>query len=210
MIKRLKGYFGFNVAAAAKPRPRTISKSLRRAVWNTYASRHRRIWWCYVGCGDEINIDNFHCGHVIAAANGGPESIENLRPICENCNKTMGVQNLMEYVEKCGLVIPPADVDVAEIGPLWSHFERDVLVRVAADLGISGVSAFSEKSDVIILLSGDSCREWILRKCRVTDDKKLRKAAAAAAVNYYAKDRSRTAAEIAKSPLAAAAVSFIF
>lgn len=45
-------------------------------------------------CGKTININNFHCGHIIALANGGEDSTNNMKPICAPCNLRMSIQTL--------------------------------------------------------------------------------------------------------------------
>lgn len=44
-----------------------------------------------------INQMNFECGHIIAEANGGQVTIDNLRPVCNKCNTRMGTKNMNEY-----------------------------------------------------------------------------------------------------------------
>jgi hypothetical protein len=39
----------------------------------------------------------FHCGHVIPKSKGGKKTLENLRPICANCNSRMGSYTWDEY-----------------------------------------------------------------------------------------------------------------
>ena len=39
----------------------------------------------------------FHCGHIMPKCRGGEDSIENLRPICANCNARMGCRHWDEY-----------------------------------------------------------------------------------------------------------------
>jgi len=39
------------------------------------------------------NANGFHCGHITSEFNGGLTSLENLRPICANCNYKMGKNN---------------------------------------------------------------------------------------------------------------------
>lgn len=51
---------------------------------------------CFV-CGTNIHILQFECGHVVSHSNGGPTNVENLRPVCSSCNKSMGTQNLQDY-----------------------------------------------------------------------------------------------------------------
>jgi|APSaa5957512622_1039677.scaffolds.fasta_scaffold17726_1 ATP-dependent exoDNAse (exonuclease V) alpha subunit len=72
-----------------------IPKAVRYQVWRTYNGEVYNST-CYV-CNRNIDIANFHCGHVIAHACGGSTEIDNLRPICMSCNCSMGVRNLHEF-----------------------------------------------------------------------------------------------------------------
>lgn len=51
---------------------------------------------CYV-CQSTISILDFQAGHVIAQSNGGSNTVENLRPICQACNLKMATQNLEDF-----------------------------------------------------------------------------------------------------------------
>lgn len=42
----------------------------------------------------------WHIGHVIAFSREGPDEIENLRPICSKCNKSMGSKSIMDYCKE--------------------------------------------------------------------------------------------------------------
>ena len=35
-------------------------------------------------------IKNWECGHIISEFHGGTTEPDNLRPICKNCNSSMG------------------------------------------------------------------------------------------------------------------------
>ena len=50
-----------------------------------------------------LTINEFDLGHVNAVSMGGDDTIDNLRPICALCNKSMGNQNLLEFKEQYGL-----------------------------------------------------------------------------------------------------------
>ena len=49
---------------------------------------------------EPIKMFNFECGHVIAKANGGQMDIENLRPICGTCNKSMKTEHMSIFKKK--------------------------------------------------------------------------------------------------------------
>lgn len=51
-------------------------------------------------CSREIDIMNFHCGHIIPDSIGGPVHINNLEPICAKCNLGMGDENLNEFTDQ--------------------------------------------------------------------------------------------------------------
>ena len=71
---------------------KSIPKAVKESVWKKYISNTELEGMCFVGCGNEIQINNFEIGHVIAVANG-KNTICNLRPICSLCNKSMGTTN---------------------------------------------------------------------------------------------------------------------
>jgi 5-methylcytosine-specific restriction endonuclease McrA len=48
----------------------------------------------------DITQLSFHAGHVISEKNGGEINVNNLRPICQNCNSSMGTTNMNDYIEK--------------------------------------------------------------------------------------------------------------
>ena len=42
---------------------------------------------------------SFNCGHIIAEVNGGETNVSNLRPICQNCNSSMGITNMDDFMK---------------------------------------------------------------------------------------------------------------
>jgi hypothetical protein len=79
-------------------------KALRTKVWTTYMSEESRKGKCFCCRQQEITVDStFECGHVISYADNGPCSLENLRPVCSGCNKSMGTTNMFEFIVKCGM-----------------------------------------------------------------------------------------------------------
>ena len=43
---------------------------------------------------------SFHCGHVIPECKGGETILSNLKPICQQCNLSMGTKNMDEFMKK--------------------------------------------------------------------------------------------------------------
>lgn len=77
-----------------------IPKYIKTLVWNQYIGEHRAEAVCACCRKTQINVRHFHCGHVIAEAKGGDSTINNLRPICSNCNLAMGTMSMNEFAEK--------------------------------------------------------------------------------------------------------------
>jgi len=67
-----------------------LPKRIREVVWTTYNGETYSSK-CYVPwCSNMINVFNYQVGHDIPESKGGSYDIGNLRPICGNCNLSMG------------------------------------------------------------------------------------------------------------------------
>lgn len=75
---------------------KTIPKTLKNQVWDTCIGQEKGVGNCYC-CSKEIDSKNFECGHILAVCKGGENKLDNLKPICSICNKSMGKQNLNEF-----------------------------------------------------------------------------------------------------------------
>ena len=78
----------------------------KREVWNTHIGVDKGQAKCW--CCKQETLDQgggWEAGHWISTANllkDGKEddiSVSNLRPICSTCNKSMGSQNMQEYIK---------------------------------------------------------------------------------------------------------------
>ena len=83
---------------------RQITKSLRKQVWNKCKDNLCEI------CEDKITEKEFEAGHIIPRALGGQTDLENLIPICFDCNRCMGTRNAYEYKRD----VYPHTIDVDE------------------------------------------------------------------------------------------------
>ena len=45
-----------------------------------------------------ININEWHCGHILSRKESGTRKPENLRPVCRDCNLNMGTTHMDEYI----------------------------------------------------------------------------------------------------------------
>jgi hypothetical protein len=80
----------------------TIDYNLRRLVWTHYNGVESATADCYC-CAELCDVWNFECGHVEAESRGGPTSVDNLRPICRQCNGGMSATNMITYAHERGL-----------------------------------------------------------------------------------------------------------
>lgn len=77
-------------------KPKTkISSKMRKDVWKK-RNKTNLEGKCFC-CDDNIDYDNFHCGHIIPEILGGSTKLINLEPICMSCNLSMGTKNLISY-----------------------------------------------------------------------------------------------------------------
>lgn len=79
-----------NESTNSQYKKKKISQIIRAQVWDTYIGRKIGEILCPYCNVNTITQLNFECGHVIAESKGGEISLENLRPICNICNKSMG------------------------------------------------------------------------------------------------------------------------
>ena len=81
-------------------RKQNIPRHIKTLVWNKYCGIESVTSKC-VSCRSEtIDCRSFHCGHVLSEAKGGDMTISNLRPICPQCNLSMGTQSMEEFTLK--------------------------------------------------------------------------------------------------------------
>lgn len=87
---------------ARKRRRVALPLAVRRAVWNQHFGERCGVAQCCC-CRAEITQQQFECGHVQAVASGGEDTLDNLRPVCSSCNKSMGTANMDAFMHKFGL-----------------------------------------------------------------------------------------------------------
>lgn len=88
-------------------RKANIPHQVKEEVWRLYGGS---LCWC---CQREpVTVKNKHFGHIVAEAEGGEVSVDNLRPICANCNLRMGTKNMYEFMREEGF--PVRDVAVLQ------------------------------------------------------------------------------------------------
>jgi hypothetical protein len=69
-----------------------IPGALRQQVWLVHIGKRFEHKCLVKWCQNPITPFNFETGHNIPESKGGTLDIDNLRPICSNCNRSMGDQ----------------------------------------------------------------------------------------------------------------------
>ena len=75
---------------------KAIPKTVKTQLWNKFFTEDNAKGKCQV-CSKEIKMSDFEAGHIIASANGGSDNLDNLTPLCGQCNKSMGTQSVYEF-----------------------------------------------------------------------------------------------------------------
>jgi 5-methylcytosine-specific restriction endonuclease McrA len=73
-----------------------ISASLKRAVWKKYFNNDTEGQCQYASCTNKLRLDvinSWHCGHIVSIYNGGTNDLNNIKPICPDCNLAMSSNN---------------------------------------------------------------------------------------------------------------------
>lgn len=72
---------------------------IRNNVWKkAFGENTEGICVC---CKERIHITSWDCSHIIAFKLGGLDSEDNLLPACKSCNRSMGIENLFDFKQRC-------------------------------------------------------------------------------------------------------------
>jgi 5-methylcytosine-specific restriction endonuclease McrA len=82
-----------------KKKKKPISATIKRLVWNTNIGEQIGKAKCMCCNVTDITQMSFNCGHIIAESNGGETIVSNLKPICQNCNSSMGTKDMEEFIK---------------------------------------------------------------------------------------------------------------
>jgi len=76
-----------------------IPKKVKNDSWDCYVGKNVATAKCICCKISEINAKDFVAGHVVSEYNGGQVVVDNLMPICQPCNSSMGVTNMEDYIK---------------------------------------------------------------------------------------------------------------
>lgn len=80
-----------------------IPKKIREEVWKYYNGNNFKSACKVSWCSNIIDVFNYHVGHDIPESKGGKLDIINLKPICSNCNLSMGNRFSITDWDKIGI-----------------------------------------------------------------------------------------------------------
>jgi len=85
---------------APKRKKRKISKTLKDLLWTQWVGETKATAPCYC-CLERgshtIYMRSFEAAHIVSVANGGDDSLENMRPSCGRCNRGTATKSMDEF-----------------------------------------------------------------------------------------------------------------
>ncbi len=82
-------------------RHRKIPATVRNTIWKLHMGDENESKCCCCNI-EPITKGNFECGHIISHVDGGKIQLDNLRPICGLCNKSMSTMNMIDFMKQYG------------------------------------------------------------------------------------------------------------
>lgn len=135
-------------SVVAKYKKASIPSALRANVWNHYCGINNGVALCFCCNHEPITRTNHQDGHVEAEAKGGETTLENLRPICQNCNVSMGTKNMEEFMQMNKFIKGPnwngykTKTDDPQLALITTEMEK-----LKLDIGESSSSSSLNKND---------------------------------------------------------------
>lgn len=77
----------------------TVEKQRLRVWLNMNMVRRRTTCFCCRQVAMDLLSSDWHSGHILAEANGGSKTLNNLRPICSGCNHDMKTKEMYSYMK---------------------------------------------------------------------------------------------------------------
>ena len=91
---------GKTIKKNIKKRKKNIPKAIKDQSWNKYIGKEIGETKCICCNNNNINSKTFIAGHIISEKNEGLITVDNILPICNPCNGSMGSTNMDIYIKK--------------------------------------------------------------------------------------------------------------
>lgn len=82
-----------------------IPEAVRDSVWNYWVGSDKAQDACFCCSQNIIQRGTYQCGHIQSEKLGGEVNLQNLRPVCQKCNTSMGTKNMVEFMKTYGYPI---------------------------------------------------------------------------------------------------------
>ena len=105
-----------------------VPKKLKNMIWDKNIGKTFGVGNCYC-CSEEIDSKNFEAGHIISVKYGGETILDNLKPICSCCNKSMGAENLEIFKQKYMKKTPNHCIHAVREGICTNVRERKIKLK---------------------------------------------------------------------------------
>jgi 5-methylcytosine-specific restriction endonuclease McrA len=89
-----------------KSKREKVPSTVRNALWKDYFGQSIQ-GVCQCCKREDITMANFEAGHIISVKDGGENQLSNLKPVCSQCNKSMGSTNMDNFIKKHGFDVEP-------------------------------------------------------------------------------------------------------
>ena len=91
---------GVIIKEKPKKRKKAIPKKIKNDSWNKYVGKKVGETKCLCCRTTQIESKDFVAGHIISEANGGTITVDNIVPICNSCNLSMGTKNMDDFISE--------------------------------------------------------------------------------------------------------------
>jgi hypothetical protein len=91
---------GIIIKDTKKSGKKKIPKSVKNNSWDTYIGKDIGQALCICCNMNVIDSKFFIGGHIISEKNGGIINVDNIIPICSECNSSMGYTNMNDFIKK--------------------------------------------------------------------------------------------------------------
>ena len=87
------------IAPTKRVKKTPIPKCIKDASWAKYVGNECAKTKCLCCDRTDILMNSFVAGHIISEKNHGKVTVDNIIPICNGCNSSMGIRNMHEFCE---------------------------------------------------------------------------------------------------------------
>lgn len=142
---------------------KSIPKVIKTLSWNTHIGENIGKTKCLCCRVTDITQSTFHAGHVISENNGGKATVDNIKPICQPCNNSMGTKNMNDFIKDHGLDKDYNDTDKIILNLqiyLEKLKEELVIEKSEKDKAIEELKKIVDKYNELFLLNKKVIEEY--------------------------------------------------